>query len=129
MRATTRPRPAPAVKSVIPSARRSRARSRRVADGNPMTASSRARLDLWTSDHYHASSYGYYLEALMVFGDVTRRDPRSLGDGECSAFELGIAAREARALQQVAFDQLTSGGAVTASVSQAKTGGPARCTR
>ena len=27
----------------------------------------------------------------MVFGDVTKRDPRSLGDDECSAFELGIA--------------------------------------
>jgi hypothetical protein len=27
----------------------------------------------------------------MVFGSVTGRDPRSLGDAECSGFELGLA--------------------------------------
>ena len=63
----------------------------------------------------------------MVFGDVTERDPRSLGDSECSAFELGMRARDAKALQQVAFDQLASAGAVKASQSRPKAGTPARC--
>jgi hypothetical protein len=121
---------APAVKSVIPVGEAfTRAIQAGVADANPYDGIEPGKLDLWTTDHYHASTYGYYLEALMVFGDVTKRDPRSLGDGECSAFELGIAAREAKALQQVAFDQLASGGAVTPSVSQAKTGAPVRCAR
>jgi hypothetical protein len=52
-----------------------------------------------------------YLEALVVFGGVTGRDPRMLGDAECSAFELGLTRAHAKALQQVAFDQLVSGGA------------------
>ena len=50
------------------------------------------KLNLWTYDNYHASTYGYYLEALVTFGDVTGRDPRSLTESECSAFELGLSA-------------------------------------
>ena len=49
----------------------------------------------------------------MIFGSVTGRDPRSLGENECSAFELGISRAEAKSLQQVAFDQLAGTGAVT----------------
>ena len=121
---------APAVRSVIPVGEAfTRAIQAGVADPNPYDGIEPGKLDLWTSDHYHASTYGYYLEALMVFGDVTKRDPRSLGDGECSAFELGIAVREARALQQVAFDQLAAGGAVTPAASKPKPGGLARCAR
>ncbi len=45
---------------------------------------------------------------------MTGRDPRSLGENECSAYELGLSASEAKALQQLAFDQLASTGAVTA---------------
>ena len=63
----------------------------------------------------------------MIFGSVTKRDPRSLGDNECSAFELGISRAEAKALQQVAFDQLASAGAVTAAPAAAAKGQPARC--
>lgn len=69
-------------------------------------------VNLWTYDHYHASTHGYYLEALMVFGSLTGRDLRSLGANECSAYELGLPQREVRALQQVAFDQLLREGAV-----------------
>jgi hypothetical protein len=79
-----------------------------VADPNPYDGIEAGKLDLWTYDNYHASTYGYYLEALMVFGEVTGRDPRSLTDGECSAFELGLSAAQAKALQQVAFDELTN---------------------
>src|SRR5690606_16968626 len=59
-----------------------------VADDNPYDGIGPDQLNLWTYDHYHASHYGYYLEALVVFGNVTGLDPRVLGSGECSAFEL-----------------------------------------
>ena len=79
-----------------------------VADPNPYDGIEAGKLDLWAHDQYHASSYGIYLEALVVFGSLTGRDPRSLGVRECSAFELGFRQAEVRALQQVAFDQLAS---------------------
>jgi hypothetical protein len=121
---------APAIASVIPVGEAfTRAIQTGVADPNPYDGIEPGKLDLWTSDHYHASTYGYYLEALVVFGDVTRRDPRSLGDNECSAYELGLAPREARALQQVAFDQLASAGAVKPGAVPPRTAGAAPCAR
>jgi hypothetical protein len=79
------------------------------ADPNPYDGIDAGKLNLWTFDHYHASTYGYYLEALVIFGRVTGRDPRLLGETECSAFELGLSRTEARTLQQVAFDELAAG--------------------
>ena len=97
-----------------------------VADGNPYDGVESGKINLWTYDHYHGSTHGYYLEALVIFGSVTGRDPRSLGDNECSAYELGLSPSETRALQQVAFDQL--GSAVTASpLLLAKPVNPERC--
>lgn len=84
-----------------------------VADPNPYDGIEPGKLNLWASDYYHASAYGYYLEALVIFGSLTGRDPRSLGDDECSAYELGFELPEVRALQQVAFDQLAGTGVVT----------------
>jgi hypothetical protein len=101
-----------------------------VADPNPYDGIDAGKIDLWTYDHYHGSTYGYYLEALTVFGSLTGRDPRSLGDTECSAYELGLSRAQARALQQVAFDQLAASGAAmpgTAPQPQAKPGNPQRC--
>ena len=46
----------------------------------------------------------------VVFGALTGRDPRSLGDTECSAFELGLSRAQAGVLQQVAFDELAKTG-------------------
>jgi hypothetical protein len=83
-----------------------------VADSNPYDGVDAGKLNLWTYDSYHASTHGYYLQALVIFGTLTGKDPRSLGDNECSAFELGMSRAETKALQQVAFDQL--GSAVTA---------------
>lgn len=83
-----------------------------VADSNPYDGIEAGKLDLWTYDHYHASTHGYYLEALVIFGRLTGRDPRSLGLSECSAFELGLSRAEVRALQQVALDELAAAGAV-----------------
>lgn len=105
---------APAVKSVIPVGEAwTRAMQAGVADPNPYDGIGPGKFNLWTYDHYHASTHGYYLEALVIFGRVTGRDPRSLGDNECSAYELGLARPDVKALQQVAFDQLAAAGTIT----------------
>ena len=80
------------------------------ADANPYDGIDAGKINLWAYDNQHASPHGYYLEALVIFGSVTGRDPRSIGENECSAFELGFSLHEVRALQQVAYDQLTSAG-------------------
>jgi hypothetical protein len=77
-----------------------------VADPNPYDGITTGQLDLWASDHYHASNYGYYLHALTVFGMVTGVDPRSLGGTESAAAELGFSASEAYALQSIAWEQI-----------------------
>ena len=100
------------VKAVIPVGEAwTRAMQTGVADPNPYDGIEAGKLNLWTYDHYHASTHGYYLEALVIFGSLTGRDPRSLGENECSAYELGLSRPQVKALQQVAFDQL--GTAVT----------------
>ncbi len=102
------------ITSVIPVGEAwTRAMETGVADPNPYDGTEFGTVSLWTYDYYHASTYGYYLEALVVFGRLTGRDPRSLGDHECSAFELGLSREEASALQQVAFDTLASDGELT----------------
>lgn len=77
-----------------------------VADPNPYDGISFNQVDLWAYDHYHASTYGYYLEALMDFGSITGKDPRSLGKHEQAADELGLSPKQAEALQNVAYQQL-----------------------
>ena len=117
------------VKAVIPVGEAwTRAMQAGVADSNPYDGVEAGKLDLWTHDHYHASAYGYYLEALVIFGSLTGRDPRSLGDSECSAFELGFSRPQVKALQQVAFDQLAAAGTVKAAAMTADgQAAPARC--
>lgn len=77
-----------------------------VADPNPYDGTSFNQVDLWACDHYHASTYGYYLEALMDFGSITGKDPRNLGEHETAADELGLSPEQAGALQQIAYQQL-----------------------
>lgn len=102
---------APGVRSVNPVGEAwTRAMQTGVADPNPYDGIEVDQVDLWTFDHYHASTEGYYLEALVVFGNVTGVDPRSLGRNECSGFELGMAPATVEVLQQVAADQLTAEG-------------------
>jgi len=79
-----------------------------VADANPYDGITPGQVDLWTFDHYHASLWGSYLEALTVFGSMTGLDPRMLGGSEMAAMDLGISADEAMALQQVAWAQLSA---------------------
>lgn len=98
-----------AIKTIIPVGESwLRAMQAGVADANPYDGIEANKLNLWTYDAYHASTFGYYLQALVVFGSVTGVDPRSLGPLECSAFELGLSPGEAKSLQQVAFDQLSA---------------------
>jgi hypothetical protein len=104
-----------------------RAMQAQVADSNPYDGVDAGKLDLWTYDHYHASTYGYYLEALVIFGRLTGRDPRSLGSTECSAFELGLSRAEARALQQVAYDELAAVAAVAHNAQPSAEDTPQRC--
>lgn len=79
-----------------------------LADANPYDGISPGQINLWTHDSHHASAYGYYLSALMIFGDVTGRDPRMLGKDERAALELGFSSEQAEALQQIAYEELTS---------------------
>ncbi|MCA0241443.1 MAG: PEP-CTERM sorting domain-containing protein [Proteobacteria bacterium] len=105
----------PGIAGVIPVGQAwNRAIAAGVADGNPYDGIGAGLLDLWGWDHYHASLHGHYLQALVIFGMLTGRDPRTLGEAECSAFELGLSPGQARALQQVAFDELAQARVVTA---------------
>jgi hypothetical protein len=111
---------APVVKGVIPVGEAwVRAMASGVADANPYDRIEGGKLNLWSKDHYHASSYGTYLQALVVFGAVTGRDPRSLGKNECAAFELRLSTAHTAALQQVAFDELARQGIVKNSAPKA----------
>jgi hypothetical protein len=56
-----------------------RATATGIADPNPYDGITFNQVNLWTYDNYHGSAYGYYLEALMVFGRLTGKDPLSLG--------------------------------------------------
>jgi len=98
-----------AIRDVIPVGEAwNRAMKTGLADPNPYDGITPGQLNLWGKDNYHASSYGYYLEALMIFGDLTGLDPRSLGRQECVAVALGFTPEQTAALQQVAFAELTA---------------------
>jgi hypothetical protein len=79
-----------------------------VAGADPYAGIQAGKINLWTWDSYHASAYGYYLEALLVFAKVTGRDPQSLGDGETVADDMGFSKPQTHALQQIAHDQLAA---------------------
>lgn len=79
---------------------------RGVADPNPYDGTAFGQVDLWSWDQYHASTAGYYLAALTIFGSVTGRDPVTLGRDERAAADLGLSPDQAAALQRVARDRL-----------------------
>lgn len=100
----------PAIHSVIPVGEAwNRAIASQVAAPNPYEAAPKGEIDLWATDHYHGSTYGYYLEALVIFGNVTGRDPRMLGAHEQAAEALGITPPLATQLQQIAAETLAAG--------------------
>lgn len=79
-----------------------------LADPDPYDGITQGQIDLWAPDRYHASRYGYYLEALTVFGAVTGKDPAMLGAADPVARDLGIDAATAVALQRHASAQLAA---------------------
>ncbi|WP_332879068.1 PEP-CTERM sorting domain-containing protein [Massilia sp. S19_KUP03_FR1] len=99
----------PLIRSVIPVGEAwNRAFAAALADVNPYDGITYGQVNLWAPDGHHASVYGYYLEALTIFGNVTGRDPRSLGAREGIAKDLGIDVATAGALQDVAAQQLAT---------------------
>jgi hypothetical protein len=81
-----------------------------IADSNPYDGVTPGLVDLWADDHYHASTAGYYLEALTVFARMTGRDPRRLGPNETAARELGLSPALVRRLENVAYQLALRGG-------------------
>jgi hypothetical protein len=79
-----------------------------LADENPYDGVDAGKVNLWAPDAYHASAFGYYLEALVVFGAITKCDPRVLGRGETAAAAVGITPSQAAALQAIAHEELGS---------------------
>ena len=78
-----------------------------VAMTNPYSPTA-GQLDLW-NNFFHASQWGSYLSACVLFYQITGVDPRTLGVGELAAADLGIAPNDAVALQQVAYNQVNTG--------------------
>jgi hypothetical protein len=68
------------------------------------------KINLWWIDYLHASKYGSYLSALVIFGTLTGINPASFGASEQAAADLGISPGDAVRLQQVAWDQLAAAG-------------------
>ena len=91
-----------------------------VTDPYPAGALSGSAVDLWDSNAldaccttpigYHPSVYGSYLNALMLFAQITDRDPRSLGFADQAAADLGIDPTTAAALQSIAYFTEQAGG-------------------
>jgi len=102
------------VRDVIPVGEAwSRAFATGVADPNPYDGVAFGQLDLWSWDQYHASTAGYYLEALVIFGAVTGRDPLLLGARERAGYDLGLSEPQVHALEQVAHDELVAQAAMS----------------
>ena len=100
----------PAITRVIPVGQAFNcALDRGIADANPYDGVAAGTIDLWATDHYHASNEGYYLEALTIFAAVTKADPRLLGTSEVAAGELHIKPALAGRLQALAFQVAAKG--------------------
>lgn len=100
----------PAIARIVPVGEAFNCAIRRgIADSNPYDGLTPGDIDLWASDHYHASSAGYYLEALTVFAAVTHIDPRVLGRDEEAARALKLAPSTAGKLQQIAYSVGSTG--------------------
>ena len=102
-------RASPDITDTIPiGAAWNRAMREGIADPNPYDGIDYGKIDLWTWDHYHASTAGYYLAALVIFGKVTKVDPRKLGKAEIAGDELGLDPSIVAQLQRVASEELAT---------------------
>ena len=79
-----------------------------VAVRNPYSPAA-GQLNLWDADFVHASKWGSYLNACVLFYKITGYDPRALGGTEQAAAGLGITPTDASALQQIAYLQVRGG--------------------
>ena len=77
------------------------------ADANPYDGISPGQVNLWAPDAYHASSFGYYLHALVVFAEVTGLSPTVLGY-DTAAADLGFTADQATAMQSYAASAIAA---------------------
>lgn len=75
------------------------------ADANPYDGITPGQVDMWAPEGYHASVFGYYLEALMFFGEITDTDPLTIGYDQV-ARDLGINQQQALFLQAIASQTL-----------------------
>jgi hypothetical protein len=75
-------------------------------DGTYTSILPQDRINLWWDDYLHASKYGSYLSALVLFGQLTGIDPWSLGASEKAAADMGISPGDAVKLQGIASEQL-----------------------
>lgn len=97
------------IRGVIPVGQAwNRAFANGIATANPYQGLPDGQVNLWAPDAYHGSKYGYYLEALVLFGYVTGCDPRLFGSADPVAIALGIDAAIASALQAIAAAQLAA---------------------
>lgn len=78
-----------------------------IADPNPYDGLTPGQINLWAPDNYHGSVFGYYLEALVIFGNITGVDPLSLGVNETVARDYGFTDAQTLALQQIAHGRVT----------------------
>ncbi|GAB3576750.1 DUF4886 domain-containing protein [Hymenobacter daeguensis] len=76
-----------------------------VAMPNPY-APETGKLNLWAPDGRHPSFYGAYLNACVLFAELTGHDPRKLGAGEQAAAALGLTPGQAASLQRIAYEQV-----------------------
>jgi hypothetical protein len=83
-----------------------------VADDDPYDDAGASKMNLWAYDGYHASSFGYYLEAAMDFGKVTGKDPMMLAPKgkDHVAEDLGISPIQQQQLLRLAHDGLAAQG-------------------
>jgi hypothetical protein len=81
-------------------------------DDNPYDDAGAAKMNLWAYDSYHASSYGYYLEAALDFGKVTGKDPMMFAarGKDHVAEDLGISPKQQQTLLKLAHDALAAQG-------------------
>ena len=83
-----------------------------IADNNPYDDVGASKMNFWAYDGYHASSYGYYLEAALDFGKVTGKDPMMLAPRgkDHVAEDLGISPTQQQHLLKLAHDTLAAHG-------------------
>ena len=80
-----------------------------LADRNPYDGIDPGKVSVWNVDNFHASAWGSYLEALVLFGRLTGGDPRTLGANSQAARDLGLTPTQAIDAQHIAWQTLLYG--------------------